>query len=710
MSILKNSQYALLVVLTALAALVISPDSSLAHEYDTTSKRFTFFAWRSLGYFSNDTPVVKYKCFLGSDGTPSAGQTGMAEYGWHELHPLPGPQTASLTDASDAYPSIAGPVVVGNKPEDWAVFDLPVYWTYETDILTSSPSVYVAGQTFVATGPGLDKVSLHQFSGPQDLSVTVYEGNPKGRQIGESADFQDQTPTDGIHPGWQVARWRPGDVPLTAGKVYYLRIASKSGKSFALRTHSTGNIYSGGTAWYEGVSDESSDLGLLISCERENMRRSPVLFTGRDNWARNTRGVYFRAASSNIRALYTHIKFRNAPYQVVAQYRVFRLLPNRTLVRVGVDKECYDYASPGNPHYMGVVYAADEIPLEKGRIYYLQVIPKGDGIPTDEKLLPRMDLNVTIYGESVSGMTPVIYDQHIAGKTKSDITVTWRGSNDADTHVRFGLDPLKLDQTVRVPRGVNAARIGPAVPGTTLAFRIVKKTSAGGIFETPVYEARTLDVNGAEVKDPSLKPAPEHTFLSQCIGFLNLADMRPTRQPPLPRVQIVRQIPLQNASFQDGLAGWTTGNSRDIKAVEAGEDGAAGWDLRFKQGGDNRTQERLQQTVSVTPGKSYMLKARLRTEQGGVSDNWYSRLQHGDLTAKLFFAADGTEELNGLNSTQAFRTDGQWLEFARVFRATSSSVNVGVAFSRTYNWSLCRGLADEVRLFEVLQTKAMGDM
>jgi hypothetical protein len=661
------------------------------------------FAWRSLGYWSNAEPIqeLRLQCYLGSDGTPHVGETGQAEQGWHELHPGPGPQTASFDDRGYAYPSIAGPVMA--RTECCTTFDLPIYHVYEADDLVWGQWFQELGQTFVATGDELDKIVCLVASPPDAFDVVVREGGPKGRQIGPASSF-----TSGSSMEWGIARWLPGEVPLTVGRTYYCGITSRSGKPFTMYMHSTGDVYPDGCAHYDGIAEPLSDLGLYISLQRDDMIRSPILDAEEDGWVRAAEGVHFRARSANIRVIYAHVWFPETPRHIDGVFRVYQVGGDGRLTRVGRDKQCYSYVQPGREHFVGAIYAKDEIPLVVGRRYYLEVIPKDESLPTDESQLPKRDLLVRIYGEKTAGMTPVIFNQHIAETTSHSIALAWEGTTDADTRIHYGLSRYRLDRTVRVKRGQQQAEIGGLPPATTVSFRIVTTTRAGGKFETPVYQARTLDAQGQPVSEPPLLPPPSHEFLEPpCIGFLNLAVMDRVIQPELPAERTGKRVHLRNAGFEYGLAGWETDDPDRVgwSGIASVGYAAGGWDIGFENdiGRQSFAQAVLYQRVKVTPGKSYLLSADFYTDQEGHGLAWHSRLQRGDVRIRLVCDPKGATDFRGHNSTQWFRTGGQWMRFAKKWRAESDTVTVGVGLFRWRDWPKVVALADDVSLVEVVE-------
>lgn len=135
----------------------------------------------------------------------------------------------------------------------------------------------VAGQTFTARGTSV--IGAH-FLAP---------GSSSGYEVGifqsPGADGMGVTQIGPLKWVWQnndrvVAVWFPGEVPVTAGQSYYLRIRSRSGTGFALY-HVISNEYAGG-AEYIGGAAKTYDLTATILEETSagSATTQPVGFSG----------------------------------------------------------------------------------------------------------------------------------------------------------------------------------------------------------------------------------------------------------------------------------------------------------------------------------------------------------------------------------------------------------------------------------------------
>ena len=675
-------RYCLLpVLLTLLASALFAGDEPLKP-----------LVWRTVGHFSNSAPDSALIGFAATDGIPEVTANYQAGPGLHVLYPSPGAQTVSFDDTTYVYPTILGPVTA--RVEAATLLDLPVYWLYEADNLVSGQPFAEAGQTFVATGDELARVSCRMVGKSNDtFEVVVCKGGPGGEQVGPPATF-----TVDDRSGRGTAEWRPGDVPLELRETHYIGIKSRSGKPFAMRTHSTGDAYAQGCAVYEGVPEPGADLGLSISMQRDDAVRSTVLYTYDDEgWVLHTRGVYFRARSANVRAVYARVKLKDSPREIDAAFRIHRLEGDGSLVRIGEDRKCHANLGPGGDYYVAALYAADDIPLEIGKTYYVEIIPFGEGLPQEESQIPKRDLLVSIYGEKTPGMTPILYNQRIADTTQTSVKLAWEGSPDSFTRIHYGLSPYKLDRAIDVPKGQHEAEIGPISPGITFCFRMALTSEAGGTFMTPVYQARTLGADSDAQTDPPPVTSPRD-------GFLDLAPMDRVLQPTLPKMKELAEAAITNGGFEDSLDGWTTDRGERVGNVDLARSGAssAGWDqgLIADSGKQVPTEDVIYQQLAVTLGKTYMLSAYLYTAQdGGMGD------ETGDVTARLICDPTGGTDFTGHNSTQWFRTDGKWLQFAKIWKAEADTITIGVSFSKSHNWPRAAALADDIRLVEVREPK-----
>jgi hypothetical protein len=219
----------------------------------------------------------------------------------------------------------------------------------------------------------------------------------------------------------------------------------------------------------------------------------------------------------------------------------------------------------------------------------------------------------------------------------------------------------------------------------------------GAKFETLIYQARTLDASGKPTAEPALPAAPRE-------GMLSLAVTDFLIQPPLPAEKTVQDVPVQNADFEYGLAGWQSSDPKEVTRADVAKSGraSAGWNLMGtgQPGKQTSTEGALYQTVDVTPGKTYMLSAFLYTDQ-----EYDGSGQIGLVAARLICDPKGGVDFAGPNSTQLFRTGKGWLKFAKKWKADSDRMTVGVGFFRSRDLPRAVALADRIRLSQVSDSK-----
>lgn len=126
--------------------------------------------------------------------------------------------------------------------------------------LTDLDSCRWAAQSFIATGVGLDEVAVVSPDGGSQVSISVREDTPEGRQIGPA-----RIVTNGsLFPAG--ARWSPGEVPLVPGRRYALRLDGVGGSTWTPAVAYRPYGYPNGHAWFDGVPVPEADLKVAISC------------------------------------------------------------------------------------------------------------------------------------------------------------------------------------------------------------------------------------------------------------------------------------------------------------------------------------------------------------------------------------------------------------------------------------------------------------
>ena len=145
------------------------------------------------------------------------------------------------------------------------------------------------GQTFIARGVNLISAAfwLADPTFPTYV-VRVLRDGPGGAQVGTTRRGRVARSGD---PEMIVA-WAPGECPLTSGNTYYLEVTRDGGGIFNVALLNTGNPYTNGMAFTNGVAAVGSDLaGTIMEEQSAGAARQPVVqITAGPSVAENDRG------------------------------------------------------------------------------------------------------------------------------------------------------------------------------------------------------------------------------------------------------------------------------------------------------------------------------------------------------------------------------------------------------------------------------------
>ncbi len=136
-------------------------------------------------------------------------------------------------------------------------WDLPSELTFWTEVW---------GQTFTARGHGLAAADVFGAGGDRgwdfDITFTVHEGGPRGAQIGPAKRMPTAFQAGGLYGAVVYA---PGEVPLTPGEVYYIKMDTHGGMNCYRLPEA--DDYPGGTGYAgnpRGQSAQLFDLDMTI--------------------------------------------------------------------------------------------------------------------------------------------------------------------------------------------------------------------------------------------------------------------------------------------------------------------------------------------------------------------------------------------------------------------------------------------------------------
>lgn len=136
------------------------------------------------------------------------------------------------------------------------------YYVRGAYLHAGTPACTEIRQTFKATG---DPVKV-TFWMPTDVNLNVsFHNASTGVQVGP-------TRTSGVHDR-STAKWLNGEVPLTPGTLYYIKMTRSGGGTFALycNTNQGGSLYPDGQAYYDGAAQPGVDIGMVIESDDDGL-------------------------------------------------------------------------------------------------------------------------------------------------------------------------------------------------------------------------------------------------------------------------------------------------------------------------------------------------------------------------------------------------------------------------------------------------------
>jgi len=629
-----------------------------------------------------------------ADDTEKKGvaHTGMARDGYTELSPGAGRYAMSIEDRGDIRPPIMYDIM--GLRDRIVPIDLTMRWVYSPDDVMWTRAAREWAQSFVAPGAAVTRISVRVASEPEQFVITIHEGAPDGPQIGRPRRFEAGSAT------WGYVDWVPGEVPTVAGVTYFVRIVAADGGEWVPFVHTTGDCYPEGSAYADRRCEPGTDLTMFIACEDDGyVQHRPGPGIDRTGWAMGSNRFPFVARGRNVIYARAEVRFDwpvDGPFTLNFLVRVVDGAGNP----LGPTHRYWSSHHPPTPgavknHYsVGALWHPAQVPLKPGKMYWLECAVQEDlgedGPP------PRIDLQARLYGETVPGSHPSIFSQGLGAIGRNSIVVWWQKGNASSAIIEYGRQSGGvIESAAQESRAGGRATLRGLRADTTYAFRIVAESPAGFRYYSPWYLARTQAAYGSWGDVPR-----GHAYHP---AFLPLAD-RPLEYPQPDRSpKVICPVPLVNGGFEQQMAHWTTLNGRvkasgrtDDIAPHAG-DGMAGWTTL---GEGNDLVDVMYQEVAVEPGHWYQLSAWVFTQSvyHGPEGLFHPRAQ---IRARLVFDPEAGDDFGHANSSQWYSTDGKWMRFGKVWRATGHRATVGIGF---YQWHpFDRGIVycDEVTLHEV---------
>lgn len=534
------------------------------------------------------------------------------------------------------------------------------------------------GQTFVATGPYLWKVTALAATGGVDVEMTVHRGGPGGPQLGPSRTQSMGTafPT--------FFSWKRGEVPLDPGETYYLRMVRTDGPRWLPLTAIERDPFPRGHAWFEGQPTPNYDLNLGVECIDDGHIYTVKVSSGFRTDRQHEVGQTFKANGKEIRF---------AAFMLGTSGDSF-------LMRLSVhDAPGGAQIGPAKLRQMGanipggVVWGPGEVPTVPGQTYYLKLTradggnfsiygtdnnyPDGqlylDGVPVNA------DASLTVISKEVDLPSIAISNVLITDVTETRARIAWTTDVASNSWVEIGegdpvfphvqgfsaantlahsvaLDGLRpgVDYNVRVwswRDGYNPASSGIVTFQTTQTSGtlggVVRSAGSGSVLAGARIVLEPGDYRAVSAAGGSYliaAPPGNYTLTAKAFGYTDRTVTPVTintgAHTPLDLTLDGRANAIVNGGFESGLDHWTSYGRFDA-AMDSGTFSVpahsgnkwAGSVSNFgaKIGG-------IRQTVSVDPSRVYDLRGYIFSE--AFKDNGVKR-QDGLAQGRIGFDPSG---------------------------------------------------------------------
>ena len=665
--------------------------------------------FRMVGSENNAPILPKTRSVWTQNKRAEIGNTGSADAGYTEYPFCWGVMDFSWVERYAIYPR-----VVSNCQADETIVntaDMVIDHVYQPDGCVWGQTGREFVQTFTATQPELVSVTLLVASEPGVFRATLVEGGPGGRQIGPTKAFY-----SGHSMEWGTARWNAGEAPIVPGRRYGIRMWREDGKDWMPYLHSTGNAYDGGMVYVDGTPWPESDIAAWIVEEPADLRRALIEDADEEGWVYDQDGVWFVPRTPNIRQIWlnvTPVKM-DPPTEHNCCDLVIRVWSEDGKLLAG-PKSGLGCGPENGLHAAPFLFAADELPVEPGQRYRINVypVPHKAPLPADEDIrIIRGDMQARVYGEPDPGALPAVFNLEVSFPEDGKLGLTWSQNFACPTRIAIHGDGMKGAgrklQHVEMSAGTTETVIS-VWPGHTYEFKLVSTGPTGLVWRTPTYRVRMPRDNEIEALSQSPPPYPDK--------FVNLAPPRIASGAEAGPLRYRKAAKLVNGDFEEGLTGWTASPERILEAQDVGwvsksvakkngintrwGDHVAGFTC---VAGEQREQafekSTLTQIIETEPGHAYLLAAMVRTAAKGP---------RGDTRVRLFADPGAGTDSDGGNSTQWYWTDDKWMRFRHQWVATGDQSTVGVGFFRWRDLDFAGAYVDQVHVYDLGPAQAAAD-
>ncbi len=639
--------------------------------------------FRVLGSSSNAPLLPKTRSVYAPCGSPVTATTGMADEGFTEFPHCKGRVDFCFQENYAIYPRIISGALM--DPDRINTADIVVDHVYEPDGCVWGLSGRTFVQTFTATQKELVSVTLLVASEPGLFYAAVTEGGPGGAIIGPIKTF-----TSGHSMTWGWARWGAGEVPLQPGKSYGIRLWRADGKPWSPYLHATGDAYSGGILYVDGIAHPDSDLAVWILQEPPDLRRALVPGCDQNGWLYGVRRVTFVPKTPNVRLVWVNL---SPVKEHCCDLVLFvRDASGKLLCRA---KRVLACGKEGENRSGAFLFATNGLQVDPWTPYTAEVfvVQRGASPPSPAETPVARDIQLRVYGEPQPGALPAIYNLRTEFEGQSVLKLDWSVTRPAPVKIYTWGPGVNGNKTFSVPAGTTEFSIPKLWAGHIYRFKLEAIGPGGLLWRTPIYAVR-MPRKDVKPIDQS-PPYPE--------DFVTIAPPNLSEPPPTAPVRYRAVVEIENPDFEEGLKAWHCEPENSLRAIGPGSPGPEGrhgistkWGRSFAGTSCFNPKERKQvlavctltQEVQTVPGNLYLLAAMIRTVAPARS--------RGNTRVRFIGGPSGDPQ-----KSQWYFTDGKWMRFVKRFRAVSTRSVIGFSFFRWYDIEPSGAYVDHVHLYDL---------
>ncbi|MGQ9649133.1 MAG: carboxypeptidase regulatory-like domain-containing protein [Phycisphaerae bacterium] len=215
-------------------------------------------------------------------------------------------------------------------------------------------------QSFVATGLGITAVAVKGFGPGRRVTVQVLAGQgPTGPRVGPP---RITAPVGG--ESTEPVSWSGGEVPTLPGQVFTLLLTAGAGEKWVAGLAGRGDVYAGGSAWFDSSPRPHSDLGIVVSEDNSGLRTDYAMSAGWRTWRLRAVGQTFTALSRAITFASAVLSGVHGP-PVYVRFSIHEEGPGGRQIGPSKVVQVTEDAA--------VAWGPDEVPTKPGQTLYLHI-------------------------------------------------------------------------------------------------------------------------------------------------------------------------------------------------------------------------------------------------------------------------------------------------------------------------------------------------